>query len=153
MTRILALDPAALCGWAHFDGKTITSGTWTLHKGQNEANGMRLLRLKTRLSERLDSGVDLVVYEYNPFLRGRNAVQRAGEMAGVIKVWCEGLGLNYADYSAAAVKEYATGKKKADKDAMVHACIHKFGIEPTDDNEADAVALLNLAMSEYGGAA
>jgi hypothetical protein len=49
-------------------------------------------------------------------------------------------------------KRYATGKGNADKAAMI-AAMRARGFAPTDDNEADALALLLWATDAEGGRA
>ena len=45
---------------------------------------------------------------------------------------------------------YATGKGSAGKPAMIKAAKDKLGYPGNDDNEADALWMLELAQSEYG---
>ena len=44
------------------------------------------------------------------------------------------------------IKKHATGKGNANKAAMI-ATMQALGFQPADDNEADALALLHLAMA------
>ncbi len=46
--KILALDPATHCGWAHSCG---ASGTFDLSIRRDESSGMRLLRLRSKLED------------------------------------------------------------------------------------------------------
>lgn len=146
--NILALDPATRCGWAHSCG---ASGTWDLSVKRDESAGMRLMRLKAKLNACYESGVDVVVFE-----AARNAAPRMGgalvvqsQIQGVIVLWCEEKAVEYRGYSPTEIKKHATGKGNANKDAMIEAAVSK-GWNPKDDNEADALWLLDLARSEYG---
>lgn len=66
----------------------------------------------------------------------------------------------YVDVSNSALKVWATGSgatrgvNKATKDKIVSAVIAAYGshmhINPRDDNQADAVALLTLGLAKYG---
>jgi Holliday junction resolvasome RuvABC endonuclease subunit len=47
------------------------------------------------------------------------------------------------------IKRHATGRGNADKDAVI-AAVRALGFDPVDDNEADALALLDWAL-EHGG--
>jgi Holliday junction resolvasome RuvABC endonuclease subunit len=47
------------------------------------------------------------------------------------------------------IKRHATGRGNADKDAVI-AAVRALGFNPEDDNEADALALLDWAL-EHGG--
>lgn len=145
--KILALDPATKCGWAHSDGP---SGVFDLSIRRDESAGMRLLRLKGKLNEiRRDVGIELVAYE-----AARNAAQKMqgalvvqATMQGVIVSWCEEHGIEYRGYSPSEIKKHATGKGNASKCDMVKAAEAKFG-PVEDDNHADALWILHLIQSE-----
>lgn len=142
--KILALDPATKCGWAHSDGP---SGTWDLSIRRDESAGMRLIRLSGKLCEiKKSAGVDVVVFEAarnaSPKMQGALVVQAT--LQGVIVHWCEENGIEYRGYSPSEIKKHATGKGNASKDAMVAAARERFG-SVIDDNEADAIWLLDLA--------
>lgn len=146
--KILALDPATHCGWAHSDGP---SGTWDLSIRRDESAGMRLLRLRAKLGEITKlAGVELVVFEAARFSGAKmgGAVVVQAEIQGVIKVWCEDLQIPYRGYSSTEVKKHATGKGNANKAAMMDAAGRKWGREFTDDNEADAKWILDLAEKD-----
>ena len=48
------------------------------------------------------------------------------------------------------IKRYVTGKGNANKEAVI-AAVSARGFGPTDDNEADAIALLLWAMDARAG--
>ena len=150
--NILALDPATSCGFAVLSGNEIISGTWDLSIRRDESAGMRLLRLKGKLNEiQKASPLDLLVFEAarnaGPRMQGALVVQ--SELQGIIKAWGEEHEIPYRGYSPTAVKKHATGKGNANKQAMIDAAKKKFG-EIKDDNQADALWILDLARSELG---
>jgi len=151
--KILALDPATKCGWAHSCG---ISGTWDLSVRRDESSGMRLLRLRGKLAAVKESeGVDLVVFEAArnaaPGMQG--ALVACTEFQATIKLWCHDNGVEYRGYSPAEIKRFATGKGMAGKPAMKEAALARWSLEyrvdNMDDNEIDAGWLLRLAISEY----
>lgn len=149
--RILAIDTATKCGWAHSSGE---SGTWDLSAKMDESTGIRLLKLRRNLQAILEtSGIDFVVFEAARYA-GADA-QRAlivqSELQGVLKLWCEQRGLDYKGYSSNVIKKHATNNGNASKRMMVDAAITKWGrpFEDTDDNEVDALWLLDLAKKEF----
>lgn len=150
--NILALDPATKCGWAYGALDTLQIGTWDLSVRKDESAGMRLIRLRAKLNEVRESGIQLLVYEAARTSRFPATLRVQAQIEGVILAWAEGAGIEYRGYSAKEIKKYATGSGNANKDAMIHAAVHKFGREVKDDNEADALALWHLAWSEYGDA-
>ena len=146
--KILALDPATHCGWAHSLG---ASGEWDLSVRRDESGGMRLLRFTGKLVEVMRSpGVDLVVFEAArhamPKMQGTLVVQ--AEMQGVLKALCEERLIEYRGYSPSEIKKHATGKGNANKQAMQRAAMKRFG-KAVGDNEADALWLLDLATRDY----
>lgn len=143
--RILAIDPATKCGWAHSSGP---SGTWDLSVRRDESAGMRLIRFRSKLFEVAMAGVDLVVFEAArhaaPKMQGALVVQT--ELQSVVKVWCEDNRIEYRGYSPSELKKHATGKGNANKDDMMRAAQAKWPAKMIrDDNEADALWLLDLA--------
>ena len=145
--KILAIDPATKCGWAHVVGQ---SGTWDLSVRRDESAGMRLIRFEGKLTELRESvGVELVVFEAArncaPRMQGALVVQ--SEIQGVLKVWCEKNKIEYRGFSPTEIKKHATGKGNANKDAMIKAAVAKWGDTIADDNQADALWLLDLATT------
>lgn len=144
---ILAIDPATKCGWAHSCG---ASGVWDLSVRRDESGGMRLIRLRAKLSELYDtSPFDVLVYEAArnaaPKMQGALVVQAM--IQGAIITWCEDNGVEYRGYSPTEIKKHATGKGKANKGLMLESARKNFG-RVSDDNEADALWLLDLAQME-----
>lgn len=148
--RILALDPATQCGFAHSCG---ASGTWDLSVRKDESAGMRLIRMRAKLEEiRLAVGVDLVVYEaarYVGVRGGDRALAVQSMIQGAVLIWCEDNGFQYRAYSPSEVKKHATGKGNAKKDVVLAAARVRWPNVRGHD-EADARWLLDLAEGEYG---
>jgi Holliday junction resolvasome RuvABC endonuclease subunit len=145
---ILAVDPATRCGWAC----PIASGMWDLSIRRDESAGMRLIRLRSKLAEiHASNPVTLLVYEAArhaaPKMQGALVVQAT--LQSVIIMWCEDNGVEYRGYSPSEIKKRATGKGNANKQAVVDAAVQR-GWAPRDDNEADALWLLDLAAEQYG---
>jgi Holliday junction resolvasome RuvABC endonuclease subunit len=158
---ILALDPATKTGWAYGgEHGVIASGTWDLSFRRDESGGMRIIRFRSKLRETcLPTPPGLVVFEAArhtaPKMQGALVVQ--AELQGALKSWLEeqkdaGLKIEYRGYSPKEIKKHATGKGNASKEQVIAAAMDRW---PTlgnfDDNEADALWLWDLAMSEYGG--
>jgi Holliday junction resolvasome RuvABC endonuclease subunit len=152
--KILALDPATTCGFAHSDGM---SGSWDLSIRRDESAGMRLIRLRGKLNEILSAvGIDLVVFEAArncaPSMQGALVVQ--AELQSVIKLFCEDNEIEYRGVSPKEIKKLATGKGNANKLAMCAAAKLKWPdvfpgpIEKLDDNQVDALWILDLATSQ-----
>lgn len=148
--KILAIDPATKCGWAVNEPQA--SGTWNLSVRRDESDGMRLIRLESKLAAIDEAGgIDLVVFEAArhgaPKMQGALVVQ--AQFQGVLKAWCLRRQIPYRAYSPTEIKKHATGRGNANKDAVLLAARDRWpGCK--DDNEADALWLLDLASEEYG---
>lgn len=153
--KILALDVATKCGWAHSDGP---HGVWDLSIKRDESAGMRLIRFRSKLNEILaKAGVDLLVYEAarhaGPGMQGALVVQ--SELQGVLKLWCESQDpkIEYRGYSPPEIKKHATGKGNAGKDKMLDAYERRMK-RPVEDSEHDMVDawwLLDMVKKEHAG--
>jgi Holliday junction resolvasome RuvABC endonuclease subunit len=143
--KILALDPATHCGFAHSCG---VSGTWDLSIRRDESSGMRLIRLRGKLNEILTvEGIDLVVYEAarHGAAKMQGALVVQAELQGVIKVWCQDHDVEYRAFSPKEIKRHAVGRGNASKQEMVVAARRKFDDRIFDDDQADALWILDLA--------
>lgn len=154
--RILALDPATKCGWAARLNGFLCSGTWDLTRRRDESDGMKLVRFRAKLNElAAELKPTLVVFEAarHGATKMQGALVHQSKMQGVLEAWCADNGFEYKGYSPSEIKKYATGKGNAKKELVTAAVQERWGLSPGgDDNEADAIALLELARSEYGGA-
>lgn len=64
---------------------------------------------------------------------------KLAEFRGILLEVCDTLDLpEPAFVNLSTCKKWATGNGKADKKMMIAYCIHRWGVTPVDDNEADA---------------
>jgi len=144
--KILALDVATHCGWAISHD---IYGVWDLSPKRDEGGGMRLIRFRSKMMEVIQSEyINLVVFE-RPGGRHVGAVIVQSELQGQVKTVCEDLQLPYRGYSSQEIKKYATGKGNCGKSLMISTAQEKLGYQGDDDNEADALWLLELAQYDY----
>jgi Holliday junction resolvasome RuvABC endonuclease subunit len=144
--RILALDPATHCGYAI---SRSLYGVWDLTPKRDESIGMRLIRLRSKLIEVINcERINLVVFE-RPGGQFKAAIIVQSEIQGQIKTVCEDLKVEYRAYSSKEIKKYATGNGNAGKPLMIKCAKEKLGYPGKNDNEADALWILELAKSEY----
>lgn len=148
---LLSLDLGTTTGWAvlHRDG-TITSGSESFKPGRFEGGGMRFLRFKRWLTEVKNSvdGLDAVYFEEVRRHAGVDAAHAYGGFMAHLTAWCEHHQIPYQGVPVGTIKRHVTGKGNADKAAMV-AAVTALGYSPTDDNEADAIALLLWAVAHH----
>lgn len=144
---VLALDLGTNCGWAIHRGGALESGVLRLKTSRHDRPGERWIRFRRELL-RLLQGVDLVAYERVRRHEGLEASHVYGGLRALLEMLCESQGRTLRTVEVAHVKQHATGKGNARKDAMIAAAEAR-GWTPIDDNEADALWILDWAM--HGG--
>ena len=151
-TTILALDLGTHTGWALTtrDGR-ITSGTEHFKPQRFEGGGMRYLRFKRWLAEikQCSDGIDTVFMEEVRRHAGVDAAHAYGGFLATLTSWCEHHQIPYQGVPVGTIKKFATGRGNAGKDEMI-AAMRALGHAVTDDNEADALAILHWALAQEG---
>ena len=120
----------------------------TVHTWQPEHTGPARLRWFREQIRHLRD-IDLVVIEGYAFGKGQGAHQ-LGELGGVVRLQLADLGIPYVELPPAVVKKLATGKGNAGKAEVLTSAVRRLGYEGHDDNEADALWLLEAALQHYG---
>lgn len=147
---ILALDLGTTMGWAcrPTDG-TVAHGWVSLKGGRFEGGGMRFLRFSRWLSEiRTNVGeINAVYFEEVRRHASTDAAHVYGGLMATLTAWCEQNQVPYQGVPVGTIKRHATGRGNADKAAVIEA-IQAKGHPVTNDNEADALALLYWAIEE-----
>jgi Holliday junction resolvasome RuvABC endonuclease subunit len=140
---ILALDLGTSTGWAmRSPCGLITSGTASFKPGRYDGGGMRYLRFSRWLDEMNASPIGMIAFEEVRRHAGTDAAHIYGGLMGTLTAWAELRGIPCEGVPVGTIKRHATGKGNADKAAMIDAARRR-GLDPKDDNEADALALLS----------
>ena len=150
-TTILALDLGTTTGWALRDSDGhITSGSESFRPQRFEGGGMRFLRFKRWLTEIKQScdGINYLHFEEVRRHVSTYAAHAYGGFLATLTAWCEHHQIPYQGVPVGTIKKHATGKGNAGK-ADVITAIRARGHNPVDDNEADALALLNWAIAQH----
>lgn len=150
MNAILAVDPGTYCGFAIRDKMgQIVSGTWHLKGGRFEGGGMRFLRLKKEITNaHVLSQFSEVYFEEVRGHKGTDAAHIYGGVVAVLTSFCEDLNIPYQGIPVGTIKKHATGKGNSNKELMFSAACKKWpGIDIKDDNQADALWLLDLVTN------
>ena len=151
---IFALDLGTQTGWAltSRDG-SITSGSQSFKPRRFEGGGMRYLRFGRWISE-IQTSVSELQFLYFEEVRRHVSTDAAhvyGGFLATLTAWCEHHGVPYQGVPVGTIKKHVTGKGNASKDEMM-AAMRARGYLPTDDNEADALALLHWAIQHHDAA-
>jgi len=148
----LALDLGQKTGWAvrNSDG-AIASGTVEFKPSRWEGGGMIFLRFRAWLQEvdETAGGIGAAYFEEVRFHRGVTAAHAYGGYLAHLTAWAEANKIPYRGVPVGTIKRHVTGKGNADKEAVI-AAVRRLGFEPADDNEADALALLDWALKTGG---
>ncbi|MFZ1413009.1 MAG: hypothetical protein WAS73_00300 [Defluviicoccus sp.] len=146
---ILALDLGQRTGWAvrSRDG-AIASGVQEFRPGRFEGGGMIWLRFRAWLQEidETAGGVGVVVFEEVRRHLGTAAGHAYGGYLAHLTAWAEANSIPYQGVPVGTIKRHIAGKGNADKAAVITA-VKALGFSPADDNEADALALLDWAIA------
>jgi Holliday junction resolvasome RuvABC endonuclease subunit len=153
--RILALDCALRTGWAHNshpDG--IGSGVETFETPKGDHPDIRYRDFRLWVADMLDSqSPELVVCEA-PIEHHKSKAQQRLSIGLVSRVREEAAvrGIEYREVYSSSLKLYATGSGRATKEQMERAAMMRFEtgtIFGLDDNEADALMLLAMALDGF----
>lgn len=150
---ILVLDLGTTTGWAmRTMDNTITSGTLNFKSNRFEGGGMRFLKFKQWLNsvQELVGTIDVIYYEEVRRHIGTDAAHTYGAFWGHLTAWCENRSVPYEGVPVGTIKKHITGKGNSNKQAVIDA-VRKLGYLPRDDNEADALALLQWVLSSRIG--
>ncbi len=152
-SSMLCLDLGTLTGFAlqTADG-AIVSGTGSFRPSRYDGGGVRYLRFRTWLDSMAQdaAGIGVVHYEEVRSHVGTDAAHVFGGLLATLTAWCEQNTIPYQGVPVGTIKRFITGKGNADKAAVI-AAVRARGYNPTDDNEADALAILLWAIETRGG--
>lgn len=147
---ILALDLGTKTGWAiqSYTG-TVFSGTLEFRAQRFEGGGMQYLRFHNWLNKVMEGTgkIEEVCFEEVRRHLGVTAAHVYGGFLAHLTSWCEQNGIPYRGIPVGTIKKHATGKGNASKQEVMEAMWAK-GYAPKDDNEADALALLDYVLTE-----
>ncbi len=152
MGNILTLDLGTNTGFSLItqDGDII-SGVVDLKGNRFEGGGMRYLKFRTFIStSHLSEQIDAVYFEEVRRHIGVDAAHAYGGFLATLTSWCEQEGIPYQGIPVGTIKKHITGKGNASKQSVIDA-VKDRGHMPTDDNEADAIAIAYYVKEALNG--
>ena len=141
-SSILALDLGTTTGWALLASGKVVSGTTCFKASRYEGGGMRFLRFRREFLNNFRS-VREVWFEEVRRHEGVDAAHVYGGLLATLSAWCEEYSIPYRGVPVGQIKKHITGRGNANKE-MVIAAVKAKGFNPADDNEADALAILDF---------
>lgn len=151
--RVLALDLAQTSGWALIGNGVITSGSQCFaskpKKGHSPHEGNNFCRFDNWIRDRLcDDKPEAVCFEEVFRWMSSSAAHSFCGFRAIMMVQCTRKGIPCYGYSPTTIKKAWTGNGAAKKELMMETTLMRFpDIDLTDNNEADAIAILSLHLS------
>lgn len=148
MKTILGFDASLVCsGFAYKDNNDeYHTGTIKTKKlrGPERLNFVEHSFIRIIESLYADTGsIDLIVYE-DYAMGSKGKTFNIGELGGVLKLVAWDRGVDVLLVPPSNLKQFTTGKGNADKDKMMSSIADNWGYSVTQNDEADAFALLKM---------
>lgn len=144
--KVVSLDPSLTAtGVATSDDPT-TATVISPPKGMRGPERLRWIQLAV---DKLCRDADLVVVEGYSHGSGYQA-HALGELGGVIRLTLHCRGVPYVDYPPTCRMKLATGTGRASKMEVLAEAIKRLGYTGHNENEADALWMLQAALIHYG---
>lgn len=147
MKTIVAFDLGANLGWSMIDASGfVTSGVCKLSHGKQKKEGEKFIRMGIFL-ERVLAGTipDIIVYEQVMRHIGTKAAHAYGGYLAILQMYCASNNIPCIGVGIKTIKKYISGNGAAKKKDVINA-VNALGKNVTDDNEADALALLYYSI-------
>lgn len=150
--NVLALDLATKAGWAiRTHGGAVLSGTFDAKTTKGAHVGQRFINFRTFLADLIkEHDVDAIAFEDVRRHIGTTAAHVHGGLRAIMEMMAAYQNITPVGLSVGTIKKSWTGNGSAKKDAMILEAF-KRGYRVKDDNEADALAILDLMLLEHGG--
>jgi Holliday junction resolvasome RuvABC endonuclease subunit len=143
--NILALDLGTKMGHALYKDGKILSGVKKL-RHDKRASGIRALDFYYWLTQTIKGhNISKVYFERVYAHSGVEAAHLYGYFMHTLAAVCEEYGIKCVGLAVGTIKKFMTGKGNATKDEMIAAARLR-GFDPQTDDEADALAILFLAL-------
>lgn len=146
-SEILALDIATTTGYYSLHG----SGTWNFYESlARNCNKQHKAFRDTLVDFILRHGIRKVVAEDISVNKHFTDLRKLSEFRGILLEVCDELDLPEPEFvPVTALKKFATGNGRADKQEMIAACINQYRFTPRTHDEADAFLLFTYYCRKW----
>lgn len=155
--RVIGIDPSLTStGLAQVSQGFEMGAHWSFETVRSKPSGSSIGARSTRLlaiEDRVRQVVQragLVVIEAPAYSRSVGSRHERSGLWWLLVAAALAEGCRVVEVSPTARARYATGKGNAPKAAVVAAVSARYGVAPSNDNEADAIALAALGMRLAG---
>lgn len=144
---IAALDLATTTGFSSISHGVVCSGIFKCREKPKEQWGVCFLRFRDWLRDWLEQEKPEKLY-YESVMRfsSSSAARVYCGLLAVTLMECEVWGVDVVGVSVGTIKKAFTGNGRASKQEMIDEASKRFGIKILDDNHADSLAILSLAL-------
>ena len=149
--NLISLDLGSKCGWASRCDGVVNSGTQSFSLTRFEGRGMQFLKFKNFLRKLTEAvSPDIISLEEVRRHLGVDAAHAYGGYLAHVSSYCEEAGIPHTGVPVGTIKRHATGKGNASKSDMIEAAKRLYPDQIIeDDNQADALCLLNYTIKEH----
>jgi Holliday junction resolvasome RuvABC endonuclease subunit len=147
--NVLAIDLGSQTGFAILKDGEILSGVKKLRHNRH-ASGVRALDFYRWLAQMIrEHGINQVYFERVYAHSGTEAAHLYGYFMHTLSSVCEEMQIKCTGFPVTTIKKFMTGKGNATKEEMIEAARLR-GFDPQTHDEADALAILFLALKTIG---
>lgn len=151
MKTILSLDLGTKTGWALYEFGKISSGREDFKASRFQSADRRFVNFKNWLNKTRDKTllgeIDVVYFEEVRRHIGVDAAHCYGGFKAILTTFCQENQISFQGVGVGTIKKFISGNGAAKKPEVI-AAVRRQGFNPSDDNEADAIALLLSAIAE-----
>ena len=148
MRFLLTLDLATHCGWTYGEPEDIrfAYGTHTLPSTGEDVGSFLAAFRDWLLAQIIPSHRDAVVVFESPIMPAQTSMatlRKLYGLAGVTEMLCKDHDIKCMEVSAGSCRAFIGAKRTQGQDMKkaVIAAVERYGYEPDDDDQADAIAI------------
>lgn len=146
-SQVAALDIATHCGFYCLNER----GTWNFKESMRRNNNKQHKAFRDTLIDFIQrNGIKQIVAEDVSVNNHFTDTRKLSEFRGILFEVCDTLDLPEPHFiNPMTLKKFVTGNGHASKEDMVKYCKIRWQIEPSDDNEADAIHIFFCYIKRF----